>query len=106
MVRFMRSTCPLVQGCLGFVSRWSMSFWAQAYSKACAQTGSPASSAALMSGAAELVLPGVVKWGPVVGEEGMDPVRDSGDQAAQEVPRGAARHLLMQLDEAELRRSV
>jgi hypothetical protein len=28
---------------LGFVSRWSMSFWAQAYSKAWAQTGSPAS---------------------------------------------------------------
>jgi hypothetical protein len=44
--------------------------------------------------------------GSVVGEDGMDLVRDSGDQAAQEVPRGAARHLLMQLDEGELRRSV
>ena len=43
----------------------SMSFWAQAYSKACAQTSSPASRAALMSGAAELVLPGVVKWVPL-----------------------------------------
>ena len=31
----------------------------------CAQTGSPASSAALMSGTAELVLPGVVKWVPL-----------------------------------------
>ena len=44
--------------------------------------------------------------GCVVGEDGMDLVRDDGDQAAQEVPGGAARHLLMQLDEGELRRSV
>ena len=37
----------------------------------------------------------------------MDLVGDGGDQAAQkEVPRGAARHLLVQLDEGELRRSV
>ena len=58
-----------------------------------------------MSGAAELVLPGVVKWVPL-SEDGMDPVRDGGDQAAQEVPRGATRHLLVHLDEGELRRSV
>jgi hypothetical protein len=32
--------------------------------------------------------------------------RDGGDQAAQEVPRGAARHLLVHLDEGEFRRSV
>ena len=32
----------------------------------------------------------------------MDLVRDGGDQAAQEVPGGAARHLLVQLDEGEL----
>src|ERR1700732_661519 len=31
----------LVQGCRGLVRRWSMSFWAQAYSNACAQNGSP-----------------------------------------------------------------
>ena len=36
----------------------------------------------------------------------MDPVRDRGDQAAQEVPGGAARHLLVELDKGELRRSV
>jgi hypothetical protein len=36
----------------------------------------------------------------------VDLVRDGGDQAAQEVPRGAARHLLVHLDEGELRRSV
>ena len=36
----------------------------------------------------------------------MDPVRDGGDQAAQEVPGGATRHLLVHLDEDELRRSV
>ena len=33
-------------------------------------------------------------------------VRDGGGQAAQEVPCGAARHLLVHLDEGELRRSV
>ena len=44
--------------------------------------------------------------GSVVGEDGVDLVRDGGDQAAQEVPSGAARHLLVQLDEGELRRSV
>jgi len=28
MVRFILSTCPLVQGCFGLVSRWSISlFW-------------------------------------------------------------------------------
>jgi hypothetical protein len=70
----------------------STSLRAQAYSKACAQTSSPASGAALMSGAAVLVLLGVVKWGSVVGEDGMDLVRDGGNQAAQEVPRGATRH--------------
>jgi hypothetical protein len=44
--------------------------------------------------------------GSVVGEDGMDLVRDGGDHAAHEVPRGAARHLLVHLDEGELRRSV
>ena len=44
--------------------------------------------------------------GSVVGEDGMDLIRDGGDQAAQEVPRGATRHLLVDLDEGELRRSV
>ena len=36
----------------------------------------------------------------------MDLVRDGGDQVAQEVPRGATRHLLVHLDEGELRGSV
>jgi hypothetical protein len=49
---------------------------------------------------------GISEVGSVVGEDGIDPVRDGGDQAAQEVPRGATRHLLMQFDEGELRRSV
>ena len=40
--------------------------------------------------------------GSVVGEDGVDLIRDGGDQAAQEVPGGAARHLLVQLDEGEL----
>ena len=41
--------------------------------------------------------------GSVVGEDGMDLVRDGGDQAAQEVPRGAARHLLVHLDDFDVR---
>ena len=44
--------------------------------------------------------------GSVVGEDRVDLVGDGGDQAAQEVSRGATRHLLVQLDEGELRRSV
>ena len=36
----------------------------------------------------------------------MDLIRDGGDQAAQEVPGGATRHLLVHLDEGEFRRSV
>ena len=44
--------------------------------------------------------------GSVVGEDGVDRVGDGGDQAAQEVSRGATRHLLMQFDEGELRGSV
>ena len=36
----------------------------------------------------------------------MDLVGDGGDQAAQEVACGAARHLLVQLDEGELRRQI
>jgi hypothetical protein len=46
------------------------------------------------------------EMGSVVGEDSMDLVRDGGDQAAQEVPGGAAGHLLVHLDEGELRRSV
>ena len=44
--------------------------------------------------------------GSVVGENGVDLVRNGGDQAAQEVRRGAARHLLMQFDEGELRGAI
>ena len=40
--------------------------------------------------------------GSVVSEDRVDLVGDGGDQAAQEVPRGAARHFLVQLDEGEL----
>jgi hypothetical protein len=44
--------------------------------------------------------------GSVVGEDGVDLVGGSGDQAAQEVRGGAAGHLLMQFDEGEFRRPV
>jgi hypothetical protein len=44
--------------------------------------------------------------GSVVSEDRVDLVRNGGEQAAQEVRCGAARHLLMHLDESELRRPV
>ena len=44
--------------------------------------------------------------GSIVGEDGVDLIRDGGDQPAQEVPRRAARYLLMQFDESELRGSI
>ena len=44
--------------------------------------------------------------GSVVGEDGVDLVGDGGDQASQEVSRGATRHLLVHLDEGELRRPI
>ena len=46
---------------------------------------------------------GIGEVGSVVGEDGVDPVGDGFDQAAQEVRGRAARHLLMQFDEGELR---
>ena len=46
---------------------------------------------------------GVGEVGSVVGEDGVDFVGDGGDQAAQEVRGRAARHLLVQFDEGELR---
>ena len=64
MVRFIRSTWPLVQGCLGLVSRCSMSFWAQASSNEWARNRSPLVIARLVIGTAEPPAPGVVKWMP------------------------------------------
>jgi hypothetical protein len=49
---------------------------------------------------------GVGEVGPVVGEDGMDPVGDGLDQVAQEVCGRLARHLFVQLDEGELRGPV
>ena len=46
---------------------------------------------------------GIGEVGSVVGEDGVDPIGDGFDQAAQEVRGRAARHLLMQFDEGELR---
>ena len=55
-----------------------------------------------MSGAAELVLPGVVKWVPVVGQHRVHLVGHGGDEAAQEVCGSAARDLFVQFDKGEL----
>jgi hypothetical protein len=48
----------------------------------------------------------VVKWGSIVGEDGVDLVGNGVDQPTQEVTRGLASHFLMQFDEGELRGSV
>jgi len=49
---------------------------------------------------------GIGEVGSVVGEDGMDPVGDGLDEAAQEVGGDATRHFFMQFDEGELRGSV
>jgi hypothetical protein len=49
---------------------------------------------------------GIGEVGSVVGEDGVNLVRDGGDQARQEIPGGPACDLLVQFDESELRRSV
>ena len=49
---------------------------------------------------------GIGEVGAVVGEDGVDPVGDGLDQAAQEVCGRLARHLFVQLDEGELRGPV
>jgi hypothetical protein len=72
----------------------------RAYSKACAQKGSPASRAALISGTAEFAA-GRREVGSVVSEDRVDPLGDSLDQSAQQVRSRAAGHLLMQFDEGE-----
>ena len=59
------STSSVVHGCRGMVRRWSMVFWAQAYSNEGARRSSPVSMATRMSAAAEQISPGVVKWMPL-----------------------------------------
>ena len=49
---------------------------------------------------------GIGEVGPVVGKDGVDPIGDGPDEAAQEVCGRAAGHLLVQFDEGELRRPV
>jgi hypothetical protein len=43
------------------------------------------------------------RYGSVIGEDGLDPVGDGLDEAAQAVHGRAARHLPMQFDDDELR---
>src|ERR1700683_1573883 len=59
-----------------------------------------------MSGAAELVLPGVVKWVPLSVRTVGTFIGDGGEQATQEISGGPPRDFLMQFDEGELRRPV
>jgi hypothetical protein len=106
MVRFILSTCPLVHGCLGFVSRLIDVVLGAGVFEGVRPNELSSLQGRLDVRRGRTRIAGRGEVGAVVGEDGMDPVRDSGDQAAQEVPRGAARHLLMQFDEGELRRSV
>src|SRR5215204_2406496 len=110
MVRFMRSTCPFVQGCRGLVSRCATSFWAQASSNAWARKSCLRASISLISSGVQVLPLGSVKGvplsvstvGTVVGEHGGNLVGHGRDQGAQEVGRNAAGDPLMQLHEGEL----
>src|SRR3954462_15629145 len=74
MVRFMRSTCPFVQGCRGLVRRCATSFWAQANSNAWARKSCLRASIALISSGVQVLPLGSVKQvelallGPQLGE--------------------------------------
>ena len=57
-----------------------MSFWAQAYSKACARKSSPAIHGGLISAAASRCCRGVGELDAVVGQHGVDLVGDGRDQ--------------------------
>jgi hypothetical protein len=106
MVRFILSTCPLVHGMLGLCQPMiDVVLGAGIF-----EGVRPNELSSLQGGLDVRRRRARIAWrgevGSVVGEDGVDLVRDGGDQAAQEVPRGAARHLLVHLDEGELRRSV
>ena len=84
MVRFVRSTCPLVHGWLNFVRRWSISCWAQAKSKRVHPT--------TLMGREHLpnltntpTRAGFRELKPVVGQHGGDPVRDVVKQPTETV---------------------
>jgi len=77
---------------------------AQAYSKAC--EGPPVGDHLLDFGWGPSIAGGIGEVGSIISEDGVDPIGDSLDEAAQEVRGGAARHLLMQFDEGELRGPV
>ena len=83
-----------------------MSFLAQAYSKACAQNGSPFSIAQLDIGSGRTDVSGRGEMGAIVRQHDVDPVGDGLDQRPQEVPGDAAGGFLMQFDEGELRGSI
>ena len=88
MVRFMRSTCPFVQGCRGLVKRWSTSFGRKQFERVGRGTA--------LAGEHVLDLvrgPGIAgrlgEVGAVVGEHGVNPVGHGRDQGAQEIARDA-----------------
>src|SRR5215207_9981442 len=106
MVRFMRSTCPFVQGCRGLVSRWATSFWAQASSKARARNSCWRASIALISAGVQVLPRGSGKWvpldvGAVVGENRMHPVGHSRDQVSEEAAGNATGDPRMQRHKGE-----
>ncbi len=65
IVRFIRSTWPFVHGCFGFVSLWSTSLVAQAYSKACARKSFSSAIISLISTGDQELPVGSVKWVPL-----------------------------------------
>ena len=77
------SITSVVCGLLVLVREWSISLKAQAYSKACAEVP-PLADPLLISAGKQVSLAKVGELGHVVGEDGVDPIGDSLDQASQE----------------------
>jgi hypothetical protein len=97
MVRFMRSTCPLVRGWLGF--------------------GEPVFDSMKVTEPVEGMAPEACDWplavlrqvgelGSVVGEHGVDAVRNGLDERLGEGSSGPHIRLFDKLDHDELRRSI
>ena len=93
MVRFMRSTCPLVQGWFGFVNRCSMP---------CKKTDPVKGMSAKAGGWPFAVLRQVGELDSVIGEHGMDAIGNRFDKGLEKGSGGLHVGLFYKLDRDEL----
>src|ERR1700751_5290069 len=97
MVRFIRSTWPLVQGWFELVSRWSMPCSRQVRSKGLATKAGGWSLSILWQ---------ISELDAVVGEQGVNAIRNCSDQRFEESRSSLHVSTLDQLHESELRSAV